>query len=198
MTQVVLLAGSSNKVSRSTALLQRAAISLAAHGIDSELVTVTNFSAQALLYGWKHVDDISDFLQLLARADGVIVATPVYKASFSGVLKLLIDLLPERAFAGKAVLPLAVGGSTAHMLALDYALRPVLGALKPNSVVDGAFAIDSQIQFEPDGAVRLDEELEQRLARSLSRFVDYLPRPRVPQLNPALLPERLALAQVSI
>ncbi|WP_455828190.1 NAD(P)H-dependent oxidoreductase, partial [Klebsiella pneumoniae] len=66
----------------------------------------------------------------LAGADGLIVATPVYKASFSGALKALLDLLPERALEGKIVLPLDTGGTIAHMLAVDYARKPVLNALK--------------------------------------------------------------------
>ncbi|MFY2980449.1 NAD(P)H-dependent oxidoreductase, partial [Klebsiella pneumoniae] len=70
----------------------------------------------------------------LAGADGLIIATPVYKASFSGALKTLLDLLPERALEGKIVLPLATGGTIAHMLAVDYALKPVLNALKAQEI----------------------------------------------------------------
>ena len=56
----------------------------------------------------------------------VIVATPIYKAAYSGLLKVFLDLLPAEALRGKTVLPLASGGSVAHLLALDYALKPVL------------------------------------------------------------------------
>ncbi len=56
----------------------------------------------------------------------MVIGTPVYKAAYSGLLKSLLDLLPQYALAGKTVLPLATGGSTAHVLAIDYALRPVL------------------------------------------------------------------------
>lgn len=61
-----------------------------------------------------------------AAADVVIVATPIYKAAYSGLLKVFLDLLPPDALRGKTVLPLAMGGSLAHLLALDYALKPVL------------------------------------------------------------------------
>jgi FMN reductase len=59
----------------------------------------------------------------------VVVATPVYKAAYSGLLKVFLDVLPQTALKGKLVLPLATGGSPHHMLALDYALRPVLQSL---------------------------------------------------------------------
>jgi hypothetical protein len=58
----------------------------------------------------------------------------VYKASFSGALKTLLDLFPERALEGKVVLPFATGGTIAHMLAVDYALKPVLSALKAQEI----------------------------------------------------------------
>lgn len=67
-------------------------------------------------------------------ADALVVATPVYKASYSGVLKTFLDVLPQKAFARKAVLPLATGGTIAHLLSIDYALRPVLLSLCPRHV----------------------------------------------------------------
>ncbi|WP_204272820.1 NAD(P)H-dependent oxidoreductase, partial [Escherichia coli] len=63
------------------------------------------------------------------QADLVVVSTPIYKAAYSGLLKVFLDLLPPDALRGKLVLPLATGGSPAHVLALDYALKPVLSAL---------------------------------------------------------------------
>ena len=45
------------------------------------------------------------------------MATPIYKASYSGVLKAFLDLLPQFAFGGKVVLPLLTGGTAAHVLA---------------------------------------------------------------------------------
>ncbi len=63
---------------------------------------------------------------------------------FSGALKTLLDLLPERALEGKIVLPLATGGTIAHMLAVDYALKPVLNALKAQEILHGVFADDSR------------------------------------------------------
>ena len=65
-------------------------------------------------------------LAQVANAQLIVVATPVYKAAYSGLLKVFLDLLPQTALAGKTVLPLATGGSPHHMLALDCALRPVL------------------------------------------------------------------------
>jgi len=47
------------------------------------------------------------------------------------LLKALLDLLPQHALAGKVVCPLVTGGTPAHMLALEDALRPVLALMEP-------------------------------------------------------------------
>ncbi|MGK4624046.1 NAD(P)H-dependent oxidoreductase, partial [Raoultella ornithinolytica] len=82
-------------------------------------------------------------------------------------LKTLLDLLPERALDGKVVLPLATGGTVAHLLAVDYALKPVLNALKAQEILHGVFADDSQVidyqhkpHFTPNLQTRLDTALE--------------------------------------
>lgn len=77
------------------------------------------------------------------------------------------------------MLPLATGGTIAHMLAVDYALKPVLNALKAQEILHGVFADDSQVtdyqhkpQFTPNLQRRLDESLEtfwQALHRPSSR-----------------------------
>ncbi len=87
----------------------------------------------------------------VAAADGIVVATPVYKAAYSGLLKTFLDMLPQFALRGKVVLPLATGGSIAHVLAIDYALRPVLSSLDPLHVVNGLFVLDKQITVLESG-----------------------------------------------
>lgn len=83
-------------------------------------------------------------MALVDETDALVVATPIYQAAYSGLLKTFLDLLPQHAFAGKPVLPLATGGSPAHVLALDYALRPVLTALGAQ-VSQGRFILDRHI-----------------------------------------------------
>ncbi|MBX4426011.1 NAD(P)H-dependent oxidoreductase, partial [Mycobacterium tuberculosis] len=73
-----------------------------------------NFAPEDLLYARFDNPALQTLNEQLAGADGLIIATPVYKASFSGALKTLLDLLPERALEGKIVLPLATGGTIAH------------------------------------------------------------------------------------
>lgn len=81
----------------------------------------------------------------------------------------MLDLLPERALEHKVVLPLATGGSIGHMLAVDYALKPVLAALKAQEVLQGVFADDSQIILDGEQAT-LSDRVTARLEEALEGF----------------------------
>ena len=74
----------------------------------------------------------------VAAARAVLIGAPVYRASFPGVLKNLLDVTPVEALQNKPVGILAMGGSPHHFLAVDNQLRQVLawfGALvAPTSV----------------------------------------------------------------
>ncbi|MDX6042844.1 NADPH-dependent FMN reductase [Scandinavium lactucae] len=165
--RVITLAGSPRFPSRSSALLEYARETLSRVDVEVCHWHLQNFEPEDLLYARFDSPALLTLIEQLAQADGLIVATPVYKASFSGALKTLLDLLPERALEGKVVLPLATGGTVAHMLAVDYALKPVLSALKAQEILHGVFADDSQVQdyqhkpqFSPNLEKRLDSALE--------------------------------------
>ncbi len=164
--RVITLAGSPRFPSRSSALLEYARKQLRKRDIEVYHWHLQNFAPEDLLYARFDSPALQTLTEQLATADGIIIATPIYKASFSGALKTLLDLLPERALDNKVVLPLASGGTIAHMLAVDYALKPVLNALKAQEILQGVFANDSQVtdyqhkpQFTPDLKQRLDDSL---------------------------------------
>ena len=193
---VVSLGGSPSQKSRSNGLLDYARRRLELRGVEVVSYQVRDFPAEDLLYANFASPQIRHFIEQVSLADGLLVATPVYKASFSGALKTLLDVLPERALQHKVALPIASGGSPAHMLAVDYALKPVLAALKAQEVLHGVFADDSQIQYleecvrlVPDRELRLNDALEQVLAALARR-----PKP----IDPQLLNDRLVNARWSI
>ncbi|MEJ8852941.1 NADPH-dependent FMN reductase [Variovorax robiniae] len=160
---VLLIAGSPSTPSRSTALLESVGDRLQRRGARIERITVRDLPAQALVRAeWEH-PDIAHAIAQVAQARVVVVATPVYKAAYSGALKVFLDLLSQGALKGKTVLPLATGGSAHHMLALDYALRPVLQALAARHILPGIYATDAQITASPQGEFRVHDDLAHRL-----------------------------------
>ena len=195
---VVTLGGSPSQRSRSGVLLDRAKSWLNQQGVEVVSYQVRDFPAEDLLHARFDSPHIIDLLQQIENADGLVIATPVYKASFSGALKTVLDLLPERALSHKVVLPIATGGSIAHMLAVDYALKPVLSALKAQEMLHGIFAEDSQIAYgEGSAPAQLVPVLEPRLNESLEHFYSALAR-RPKPLDPNILNERLITSRWSI
>ncbi|MBC3434609.1 NADPH-dependent FMN reductase [Pseudomonas sp. BW16M2] len=195
---VVSVGGSPSLRSRSGVLLERSRDWLQERGVEVVTFQVREFPAEDLLHARFDSPQVRHFNELVAQADGLVVATPVYKASFAGALKTLLDLLPERALEHKVVLPIATGGSIAHMLAVDYALKPVLSALKAQETLQGIFADDSQVAYgEGTRPAQLAAALEQRLQDSLETFHGALarrPRPVVPgELNERLISARWSI-----
>jgi FMN reductase len=173
---VLLIAGSPSEPSRSVALLESVEQRLRkVPGLTLDRLNVRLLPASALLLAdWKH-PAVVDAIERVARAKVIVVATPVYKAAYSGLLKVFLDLLPQTALTGKTVLPLATGGSPNHMLALDYALRPVLQALSARHILPGVYATDTQVPQGGDKtysiganiAVRLDDAVGNLISEGL-------------------------------
>lgn len=177
--RVITLAGSPRFPSRSTALLTISQQRLESRGVEVIPWNIQNFVPEDLINARFDAPALLAFKEDLASADGLIVATPVYKASFTGALKTLLDLLPERALEHKVVLPLATGGTVAHLLAVDYALKPVLNALKAQEILHGVFADDAQITHY-DRQPKLVPQLTQRLEEALETFWQALARRHLP------------------
>ncbi|MGX1512038.1 CE1759 family FMN reductase [Streptomyces collinus] len=86
---------------------------------------------------------LADAFAEVAAADGLIVVTPVFSASYSGLFKSFFDALSvtdEDALTGKPVLIAATGGTARHSLVLEHALRPLFAYLKAVVVPTGVYA----------------------------------------------------------
>ncbi|WP_199442220.1 NADPH-dependent FMN reductase [Umezawaea beigongshangensis] len=173
MPSILVLSGSPSATSRTAALAEHLALRLRERDHRVRTIRVRELPPAALLSGDTRDPAVAEVVEAVAAADGVVVASPVYKAAYSGLLKSLLDLLPQFALAGKAVLPVVTGGSPAHVLAVDYALRPVLSALGAHHVVQGWFVLDSHIVAVGD-AVELAEGARRPLYEVVDGFSDVL------------------------
>lgn len=99
-----------------------------AHDVANNLLT--GFPAPSLA---EVVDRVTD-------ADGLIVVTPIFSASYSGLFKSFFDVLDDGALAGKPVLIAATAGTPRHALALEHALRPLFAYLRAVVVPTAVFA----------------------------------------------------------
>jgi FMN reductase len=185
MPTILAIAGSPTYPSRTFNLLEYSTHQLQQAGIQAEILSVRDIPPEVLAYGQYDSPALELPKQLLAQADGVIISTPIYKAAYTGVLKAFLDLLPQKALVGKVVLPIATGGTIAHLLAIDYALKPVLSELGARHFISTVYAIDKQIQRQDDGSIRLEAEIQQRLDESLQELVAAVkPSPETPKVLP--------------
>ncbi len=170
--KIIGLSGSPTPISRSNWLLQRFLQTISGnHGTSRAIavpdtVRIRDLPPQALLHADFNDAQLKAAMLKVAQADLVIVATPIYKAAYSGLLKVFLDMLPQDGLQGKAVVALATGGSPAHLLAMDYALKPVLSALGTRDVLDAVYATDTQLPKHEAQGYASTPEIDSRLARA--------------------------------
>lgn len=102
-------------------------------------------------------------LDTVIDADGVIMVTPIYMASFSGLFKLFADALSDGALTGKPAIVAATGGTLRHSLALEHAVRPLFAYLRAVVVPTGVYAA-------PEDWAGAGEALGRRVSRAAAEL----------------------------
>ncbi|AQQ54463.1 NADPH-dependent FMN reductase [Planococcus lenghuensis] len=170
MSEIVILSGSPSESSRSETVLHYLGSLLQQEGFSVTHLSVRDVPQEDLFTGRFDSPAIAEISTLIHDASGVIVGSPVYKAAYSGVLKALLDLLPQDALQDTPVLPLMTGGSPNHLLALEYSLKPLLATLKGQNL-KGVYLVDSQIDKSNPAQPILEDDVRQRLTKQLAYFV---------------------------
>ncbi len=177
MSSILSISASPQPVSSTHALVTHVNRRLTAAGHTVRTLPVRTLPATPLLVGDVTHPALIEAVAAVRDADALVVATPVYQSAYSGLLKVFLDLLPQFAFRGKTVLPLATGGSSAHVLAVDYALRPLLSALGAAHVTPGWFVPSVHVRVFPDGGVLLDPASLAPVAQVTDEFLATLAGP---------------------
>ncbi|MFG1628478.1 NADPH-dependent FMN reductase [Kribbella sp. NPDC049227] len=85
-------------------------------------------------------------IDLVTSASVLVLATPVYKGSYTGLLKSFLDVLPPQALAGAVVVPVTVSAAPSHKLLADQHLRPVLAELGASVPVPGVILEERDLE----------------------------------------------------
>lgn len=133
-----------------------------------ELRPLAHALADHLLTGFPS-GELADVIERVIRADALVVVTPVFAGSYSGLFKTLFDVLDIGALEGKPVLVGATAGTARHSLVLDHALRPLFSYLRALVVPTGVFAAS-----EDFGAGGLDGGLRKRADRAATELAALL------------------------
>jgi FMN reductase len=155
---VGVVVGNPKPVSRTLAVAHSVAEAVAeAAGLgDAERMTVDLAELAGELFDWSSarvrqaVDDV-------CACALVVVASPTYKASYTGLLKAFLDWFSTTDLSGVTVVPLMVGAGLQHALAVEVHLRPVLVELGASLPTRGLYVTEAQLDA-------LDEVLASWLA----------------------------------
>lgn len=110
-------------------------------------VDLAEVGADLLRWGSPRV---SDLVEAVAALDVAIVASPTYKATYTGLLKCFLDQIPGDGLRGLVAVPLMLGAGPGHQLAPELLLKPVLVELGATCPTQGCYVMDSA--FDDPGA----------------------------------------------
>jgi FMN reductase len=129
-----------------------------------ELRPLAHALADRLLTGFPS-GELAEAIETVRAADGLIVVSPIFSASYSGLFKTFFDVLDMGLLDGKPVLIGATAGSSRHSLVLEHAMRPLFAFLHAVVVPTGVFAATDDF-----GDTGLDQRIE-RAAGELAALV---------------------------
>ncbi len=144
--KVVAVSGSLKDPSKTTALVEEIVAYLGrAVPIDSHLIrlTVLGPSLAGALTRSQLPAEAEAELKRIETADVLVVASPVYRASFTGLFKHLFDFVDQYALVDTPVLLAASGGSERHALIIEHQFRPLFAFFQALTLPVGIYAHDS-------------------------------------------------------
>ncbi|UZE21482.1 FMN reductase [Pseudomonas sp. B21-056] len=111
---------------------------------------------------------VQDHLRAIESADLLIAASPVYRASYTGLFKHLFDFVHHEALRNVPVLLAATGGSERHALVIDHQLRPLFGFFQALSLPVGVYATETDFTHYRISSTEVLERIERAVEAALS------------------------------
>ena len=177
MTQIVVLSGSLNTPSRTRALLETIAQRIAPRlRADIAVIDIAELapSLGAAVSFDRLPGPVAEAQRQLAAADLLVVGSPVYKASYTGLFKHFLDLLPPTHLSGKVAILAATGGSDRHALVLEHQFRPLLSFFEVNTVPAGVYVCDRE--FDEQRRLPETSPAQARVTLAIEQALQLLPR----------------------
>ncbi len=178
--RIVAVSGSFRDPSTTSALLAGIVDGIADavrnRAVSRETVNLAPLAADlaAAVTGGGTSDAVTAALESVGSADILVVATPIYRGTYTGLFKLFFDLVHQDALVGTPVLLAAGGGNDQHTLAIDHQLRPLFAFFRAATLPVGVYArpvdFTREKQIDPAGA------LPEAISRAVSAAAPFLPR----------------------
>jgi len=175
---IVAVSGSLHSPSKTTVLvheiLEGFAIALrsgAGNDLDVETHLIELSDIGREFSGALSRDDLSpvaeDALRRIESATLLIVASPVYRASFTGLFKHVFDFVGQYSLIDKPVLLAATGGSDRHALIIEHQFRPLFSFFQAITLPIGVYASDTDFVDYRIDSQALRDRIDQAIGRGL-------------------------------
>ena len=171
MTVIVGFAGSLSTPSRTKALVETASRQSAKlSGSATEVFDLRDLGPKfGMAHRYADLDTKArQVVDRLIAADALVIGSPVFKGSYTGLFKHVFDLLDAEALRGKPVLLTATGGGYRHALIIEHQLRPLFGFFEASVVATGVYASSDEfsegVPSSPELIGRIDNAAQQLAA----------------------------------
>lgn len=182
--RIVAVSGGLQRPSRAATLAEHLLDLIGEHiPCETHLVELGQLAPQLAGALWRSQlpDTVERQLAAVEQADVLVVATPVYRGSYTGLFKHFFDFIDQDALVDTPILLAATGGSERHALVIDHQLRPLFSFFQARTLPLGVYATDKDFA---DGRVH-DHGLVQRARLAVQRAMPLLALPRRAATLPA-------------
>lgn len=164
--KILGLSGNVSRPSRTASLVRAITAAVGKQfGVDGQVIELAD--AAPVLFRALRADQLDkagrDIIDAVEAADILVVGSPVYRASYTGALKHLFDLVHFRALTGKHVILAATGGTQLHGLVTEHQLRPLFGFFNALTIPTAVYATEPEFAgyelTSPDVAKRIDRSV---------------------------------------
>lgn len=156
IVKICVLVGNPKPGSRTLALAERLAVMIGESAVAYDLTTIDLAVHAEHIFRWPS-DEMAALSGQVASCDLAIIASPTYKATYTGLLKGFLDRYPALGLRDVCAIPVMTGADKGHSMAPEVNLRPLLVEL-------GALVPTRALYFETPAMFRLDEVLTEWLA----------------------------------
>jgi len=168
--KVVGVSGSLKAPSRTIELVEQIVAQLGTHlEIEARHIRVNELGPHfaGALNRSELPAEVEDALTAIETADVLVVASPVYRASFTGLFKHLFDFVDQYALVDVPVILAATGGSERHALIIEHQFRPLFAFFQALTLPLGVYAHDSDFTDYKIASPRLRERLDKAVAKAV-------------------------------
>jgi FMN reductase len=146
--EILFIAGSPSSTSRSSYVAEVLRAHAKREGLPTRTFSLQDFGAADVLLARVDAPEVKGFVDAVKSAAAIVLSTPVYKATYAGGLKAIVDLIPPDALVSRPALGVATTKLGAHGAEVDRAYRALFAffrarALEPLVVMDDELRIEN-------------------------------------------------------